>query len=127
MRSKALNQTTGKLGEQLGEVYLKKHGYHILERNVRSPFGEIDLVANHQGILVFIEIKTRRNRDFGFAEEAVDRHKKNQLVRLAAWYLMRYPKQPPARFDVLAIYVGQAEPEIHLIQDAFSLETNFGY
>lgn len=120
MSAKQWNQTTGKFGERIGEDYLKKQGYQILERNVRSPFGEIDLVAFHQSTLVFVEIKTRRDQTFGYPEEAVGEHKKTQLVRLASWYLARHPKLRSAvRFDVLAIQMEGARPVIRLIEDAF--------
>ena len=122
MSTKQWNQSTGKLGEQIGESYLKKWGYQIVERNVRSPFGEIDLVALHQGTLVFVEIKTRRDRTFGAPEEAVDERKKNQLIRLASWYLAQHPKaEPSIRFDVLAIQMEGSEPSFRLIENAFEL------
>ena len=122
MNPKKLNQVTGKWGERLGEDYIKKCGYEIVERNVRSPFGEIDLIAEDQGTLVFIEIKTRLNDSFGFAEEAVDERKKNQLVRLASWYLTRFPKaNPRIRFDVLAVQKEGPHCNIRLIQNALDL------
>ena len=122
MNTRPSNQTTGKLGEQIGEDYLKKRGYQILDRNVRSPFGEIDLVAFHRDTLVFVEIKTRRGQTFGYPEEAVGTHKKNQLIRLASWYLTRHPKlRSSVRFDVLAIQMEGAKPNIRLIENAFEL------
>ena len=116
------NQNTGKLGEQIGEDYLKKLGYQILERNVRFPFGEIDLIAFHRGTLVFVEIKTRRDQTFGYPEEAVGEHKKSQLIRLASWYLVRHPRlRSSVRFDVLAIQMEGAKPSVRLIENAFEL------
>src|SRR3989338_3331290 len=120
MSSKHLNKATGKLGEHLGENYLRERGYQIIERNVRSPFGEIDLVAREGNTLVFIEIKTRRDSTFGFPEEAVDSRKKDKIIRLASWYLAQHPKVNPAvRFDVLAIQMKGSRPLINLIQNAF--------
>ena len=122
MSGKELNRATGKLGEQIGEDYLKQRGYQIIGRNVRSPLGEIDLVASHRGTLVFVEIKTRRDQTFGYPEEAVDERKKKQLVRLASWYLAQHPKaRPSVRFDVLSIQLGDGEPNIRLIENAFEL------
>lgn len=122
MNPKGLNRITGRFGEHVGEDYLKTRGYEILEKNVRSPFGEIDLIANHRGTLVFVEIKTRRNMTFGFPEEAVNEHKKHQLIRLASWYLTQHPRSNPSvRFDVLAIQVKNGEPLVRLIQNAFEL------
>lgn len=122
MSPKNLNRTTGKLGERIGEDYLKKQGYEILARNVRSPFGEIDVVAEDHGTLVFVEIKTRRDTTFGFPEEAVGEQKKNRLIRLASWYLAEHPRStPPVRFDVLAIQSEGFESGIRLTQNAFDL------
>lgn len=116
------NRAKGKLGERLGEDYLMRQGYKILERNVRSPFGEIDLVADHRGTLVFIEIKARRDNVFGYPEEAVGDRKKQRLIRLASWYLScREGKPPSVRFDVLAIQEEGEERGVRLIRNAFEL------
>jgi putative endonuclease len=124
MKPKSSNQVTGKTGERMAEDFLKKQGYFILERNVRSPFGEIDLVAKHQKTLVFVEVKTRRSTDFGFPEESLTAHKKHRLGRLASWYLMNrsYP-DCPVRFDVLAIQLEGGQAEIRVIQNAFELSS----
>ena len=122
MSPKSSNQSTGKVGERLSEAYLKKQGYEIVARNVRSPFGEIDLVAKHKKTLVFVEVKTRRGTDFGLPEEAVTERKKVRLGRLASWYLTHYPGSDfPVRFDVLAVQLGNLQPDIRLIQNAFEL------
>ncbi len=121
MSEKKLNYAKGKAGEDLGEAYLKNKGYKILERNVQSPFGEIDLIAIHQKSLVFIEVKYRHDASFGFPEEAINRRKKTQLIKLASWYLTRYPKFPQARFDVLAIQKEGDDAGIRLIQNAFEI------
>ena len=89
---------------------------------VRSPFGEIDLVAKHQKTLVFVEIKTRQSSDFGLPEEAVTERKKARLGRLASWYLTQHSiPESEVRFDVLAVQLGGEHPEIRLIQSAFEL------
>lgn len=120
MNPKSLNQLTGKAGEQIAEEFLKKQGYAVLERNVRSPFGEIDFVAKHRKTLVFVEVKTRRSTDYGLPEESVTERKKNRLGRLASWYLTRHSETDfPVRFDVLAIQLSGAKPDIRLIQNAF--------
>jgi putative endonuclease len=122
MKAPGVHLATGKLGEQIGESFLLERGYRILGRNVRSPFGEIDLVADHQGTLVFVEIKARRSQAFGFAEEAVDRRKRDRLTRLASWYLACHPKlHSPVRFDVLTLQWEGGKQDIHLIENAFEL------
>ena len=122
MSPKEFNRATGKLGEAIGANYLKQRGYQIIERYVQSPFGQIDLIASHRGTLVFVEVKTRRDQAFGHPEEAVDERKKNQLARLASWYLAHHPKaHPAARFDVLSIQLSGDQPNIRLIENAFEL------
>ena len=121
MSEKKWNRLKGRAGEDLGEQYLKNQGYQILERNVQLPFGEIDLIALHQGSLVFIEVKSRKDDSFGFPEESINRRKKTQLAKLASWYLCRYPKFPQVRFDILAIQAEGNESGVRLIQNAFEI------
>ena len=115
---KKSNYTKGKVGEQIAEDHLTKLGYQILERNTRSPFGEIDLIAKHEGYLVFIEVKSRQDSAFGFPEESVNQFKKQKLYKLASWYLTRFQKTPKTRFDVLAIENAENNPNFRLIQNA---------
>ncbi|OGW80568.1 MAG: YraN family protein [Omnitrophica bacterium RIFCSPLOWO2_12_FULL_44_17] len=114
---------TGNLGEDIATEYLKRRGYKIIQRNCRSPFGEIDLVAQDGNTLVFVEVKTRHGCEFGFPEEAVHQKKREQLIRLATWYLMKHTKKEmPVRFDILAVELKTGEPEIRLIQNAIEVE-----
>jgi putative endonuclease len=116
----AHRQIVGNRGERLGEHYLQQQGYKIVERNVRSPFGEIDLVARHGQVLVFVEVKTRKNLAFGYPEEGVGKRKQERLIRLASWYLARKQiENEQIRFDVLSILLNEAKPNIRLIQNAF--------
>ena len=121
MTQEKSNRLKGQLGEDQGERYLKSQGYQILERNVRSPFGEIDIIASHQNYLVFVEIKSRQNDLFGLPEEAVGKRKQMKLAKLASWYLSRYSKFPQVRFDVLAIQSQGSESGIRLIHNAFEI------
>jgi putative endonuclease len=94
----------GKLGEDLAAEYLHQAGYVILERNFRTPLGEIDLIARHQDRVVFVEVKTRRHQSFGTPQEAVTTQKLARLHKLASYYLKaRHLGTPPVRFDVVAI------------------------
>jgi len=114
------NRKTGVEGERIGESYLIKHGYKIVERNVRSPYGEVDLIASHGDTLVFIEVKARRDLSYGYPEEAVDRQKQFRLTRIASWYLSLHAKKNQAvRFDVLSVLLDNNESGIKLIQNAF--------
>ncbi len=98
-------QNTGQLGEDIAVKYLEKHGYKILGRNYRKPWGEIDIVAQQSNELVFIEVKTQ-NKEFEWRpEENITRHKKHQLSRIVTTYLKsnKIPEDKNWRVDVLAI------------------------
>ncbi|MCC8137373.1 MAG: YraN family protein [Clostridiales bacterium] len=103
--------------EKKAAAYLEKHGYRIFCRNYRCRMGEIDLVAGHEGYLVFIEVKYRANERDGNALEAVDLKKQQRIVRVARWFLMErhIPENQPVRFDVVA-FDGK---EVQIVRDAF--------
>ena len=113
----------GKRGEALAWIFLRKRGYSILEKNFRTRFGELDVVAEKNGTLVFLEIKTRRNDLFGSPAEAVNWKKRQKMSRAAEAFLQKKGlENRPARFDILSIlWNGTGEPEFSLLEDAFSL------
>ena len=117
--------STGKRGEEIALRHLEKNGYHILERRFRTRFGEIDLIADEGGDLVFVEVKTRTGRSFGSPEEAVDQRKQRRLVRLASAYLQkRHWEDRSCRFDVVAVVLIPGEPEqVRVFRDALSVGT----
>jgi len=113
-------RSLGDRGEDLAAASLKKQGYKILERNYRTPLGEIDLIARHQKALVFIEVKTRTSDRFGAGQEAVHHAKQARLRKLADYYLkQKRLGEVAVRFDVVGILWGEEEPQIELIQGAF--------
>lgn len=112
----------GREGEAHALRLLRAKGYRILGRNVRSKFGEIDVVAQQGKALCFVEIKARTGLEFGFPEEAVDGRKQWRLRRLALWYLQsRRVKNVPVRFDVVSVLLHSDGrlARIHLIPSAF--------
>lgn len=119
--SKYRNKEVGKRGEKLALSFLKKRGYRILDRNFRCKIGEIDIVAEEGGQIVFVEVKTRRNFSFGLPEETLNYFKRKRLTRLALFYLSNHHLQKkPCRFDVVAILFKKEKPRnIHLIKNAF--------
>lgn len=108
----------GKAAEAEAEGCLAAKGYRILERGWRTPFGEVDLIAQDGETLVFVEVKARSSSSFGPAESAVDRRKQRRIVKAALAYLQRRREEHPVRFDVVAIQGG----EVRHIQGAFSTE-----
>ena len=95
---------TGILGERLACDFLGKNGYRIIERNFRCPGGEVDIVAQRQDTLVFVEVRTKRSQRFGSPEESITSAKMEKLRAVAAYYWQSRPNLPEAwRIDVVAI------------------------
>ena len=114
----------GTRGETAAWSYLQKHGVRILDKNYRCKIGEIDIVAEKDGRIVFIEVKTRTSGRFGLPEESVHPRKQQKLIRLAEWYL-KEKKQIDAKagFAVLAVDWKPGEsPQIRFIENAFTVD-----
>jgi putative endonuclease len=113
----------GKKGEEVALRFLKKNGYRILERNYVCKLGEIDIIAKEKDTLAFIEVKTRTSNLFGPPQLAVTSLKQMQLSKAALYFLKeKRLGEVKARFDVVAIVLGQKGEEIELIKDAFDLQ-----
>ena len=109
----------GHEGEERALVYLKKQGYTLLERNFRSRFGEIDIIASEGGYTVFVEVKLRNVSSFGTSLESISAEKRRRLIKTAHFYLKQkkaYDKK--VRFDVLGI----DGPDVKLVKNAFLVE-----
>jgi len=94
----------GAIGEKLAADFLKKHSYKIIQRNFRCRGGEIDIIAQHNDCMVFVEVRTKRGSGFGTPEESVSFFKREKLVSLADTYLQSCNNLPPNwRIDVIAV------------------------
>lgn len=114
-----MKNALGKIGEDLADKYLKKHGYKIIERNFRIRGGEIDIIALDGRTLVYIEVKTRTSHKFGLPQEAVTPWKIKFLERAAKFYRLKRKNLPALeRIDVLAIDLISGKPEYYLIKNA---------
>jgi len=115
----AAHNELGKWGENLAASFLQRKGYTIIERDWKSGRRDIDIIArDEQGTVVFVEVKTRRNRVFGEPEEAID-YRKMQSLQLAINHYLKYRRiNGEVRFDIISI-VGTigTEPEINHIKD----------
>lgn len=108
---KSARQALGQWGESLAAAYLSEQGYTVLERNARSRFGEIDLVARQGDSLVFVEVKTRTSAAFGLPEDSVTPRKQAHLVAAAQAYLVEHPELGEDwRVDVIAIECRRGQP-----------------
>ena len=89
--------------EQVAADFLAAKGMHIVARNFRTRFGEIDLVARDGESLVFVEVRLRTNDYFGGAADSVDVPKRSRVVAAARSYLAQMHPEPPCRFDVVTL------------------------
>jgi putative endonuclease len=103
---------TARLGEEIAAKYLTKKGYQIIDRNFRKGYGEIDIVAIHNNVLVFIEVKTRTTGLYGGAIEAISYAKLKKLTKTCEYYKMLHSKLPQAlRIDAILIDLENGEPK----------------
>ena len=98
----AHNQKIGRWGEEMAAAYLQKRGYEIVEKNARTPYGEIDLVARRDELTVFVEVKTRTSRRFGLPEEAITPRKQAHMLAAAEHYAAEH-EIDSWQADVLAV------------------------
>lgn len=111
----------GKSGEQLACDHLAQMGYHILVRNFRNRLGEIDIIAEESGCLVFVEVKTRRDLKHGHPAESLTPRKQQQICKVALSYLNACGgAHRPARFDVVSILVRPEGIRLEVVKNAFS-------
>ncbi|MBM3333895.1 YraN family protein [Candidatus Sumerlaeota bacterium] len=116
---------TGQTGEEIAARFLHRKGFRILERNYRCEVGEIDLIAEDRGSVVFVEVKTRKSLASGAPEEAVDREKRRKIIRAAQWYLQPWGRWPQrVRFDVVGIELDENDcpSDIRHTPAAFGIE-----
>ena len=116
----AAHNELGSWGEQCAEEYLRRKGYVILERDWKSGHRDLDIIALDGAVLVFVEVKTRRNRMFTDPETAVD-YRKIRNIKLAANHYIKYRRYDgDCRFDIVSVIGqnGQLE-EIEHIEEAF--------
>lgn len=106
----------GKEAENHAASFLQSQGLRLVTRNYRCRMGEIDLIMEHGGILVFVEVRLRRSTSFGGASASINGHKQRKLIHAAQHYLQQQAKQPPCRFDALLL----DGLKIEWIKDAFS-------
>lgn len=116
---KKYNYIKGRFGESLVEKYLKKRKFKIIEKNYTIFNTETDIIAKKDNILVFIEVKSRKNYDFGIPSEAVDKNKIKKLKKNAEIFLTKYGEYyEGVRFDVIEVNLIENKVTNH-IEGAF--------
>ena len=115
----AKHNKLGKEGELIAFMFLQKENFHILKTNWRYQKAEVDIIAQKDGFLVFIEVKTRSSKKFGRPEDAIDKKKIALYKDAAEGYLEQYPTEDEIRFDVVSIIIGKDGTQIEHIPNAF--------
>lgn len=110
----------GKEGEILAQIFLQNLGYKILHLNYRVGHKEIDIIAQYDKIIVFVEVKYRSSKQYGMPEDFVSMQKKQHIKAAAQVFMDKIQNLTPCRFDVISIlHLPQQEPEICHFIDAF--------
>jgi len=113
----------GQSGEAVAVRHLERQGYTILERNYRTRLGEIDIIAEDGGVLVFVEVKARRSWRHGNPKYALTPAKQRKISMAALIYLKAHggTTRTRARFDVVTVQQVNGPPEVAVIRNAFEL------
>jgi len=116
----AQHNDIGNAGEALARRHLEEQGYAIVATNWRRGHDEVDIIAYREGLIVFVEVKTRSTTDHGNPEEFVTRAKQRAYIRMADAYVQQHRRTEEVRFDIISVLVGPEGNSIHHIEDAFS-------
>ena len=120
----------GKFGEDIASKYLEAKGYKIKERNYRTFLGEIDIISEYKGNIIFVEVKTRRSNKFGYPEEAINYNKQRKIIKNALCYLAKYNLwKNNYYFDVILVSISNHKDikRIKHIRNAFYLDSKQGF
>lgn len=115
----AAHNELGKLGENAATDFLKAHGYTILERNWTEDRFEIDIIAENEESIVFVEVKTRTSTQWGRPSDFIGRAKIKRIVEAADLYIKLHDIDKSARFDIISSVWNNGKFEIEHIDDAF--------
>jgi putative endonuclease len=109
---KTENKIIGDRGETLASEYLQIKGYEILQKNYRSKWGEIDIVAKDKNIVVFVEVKTKTTDQYGEPWEMVNHWKMEQVKRMGELWCKDYAWEGRVRLDIVGVYLNEPGPMI---------------
>ena len=108
----------GYIGEKLAAEYLENNGYIINKTNFYCNYGEIDIIANLENLLVFIEVKTRRNLIYGYPMDAINKRKLMHMINSAKNYMyINKIYNQDSRFDIIEVYLSESKCKINHIKD----------
>jgi len=112
-------QVIGRKGEELAQTYLKDQGYTIRETNWKFSHAELDIIAEKDGVLVFVEVKTKTYTFYGAPEESIDDKKERLICDAAAGYMVKNNYEWEFRFDIISILLEKDSHELKHFEDAF--------
>lgn len=112
------SRVLGKAGEERAAWFYRFRGYSIVARNERSHAGEVDLIVRRGSMLVVAEVKTRQTLTAGEGHDAVDRRKRERLIRLGDHYAAQFP-DAQLRYDIVSIFWNGWRFEVTHYEDAF--------
>ncbi len=119
LKNKPATTISGRRGEDLAAKYLVSNGFHLIERNYRLKYGEIDIIATKGTETIFFEVKTRNSLRFGLPEEAVNFKKLQKIRKLAEYYASKHPSLPQKlRIKVIAIQITESSLKSLKVIDA---------
>lgn len=119
METKAENRSKGAKGEEAAAEYLTGKGYRIIKKNYFSGKFEIDLIAENDTHIIFVEVKTRKSNAYGEPWEAVNRQKQRKICFGADNYIRQTQNMKEPRFDIISVVTGGEKPEILHLENAF--------
>ncbi len=112
---------TGTRGEVAAARYLRDHGFSVVSANYRCRLGEIDIIAENEQYICFVEVKTRAEHSRYAPADAVDFQKRKKLIAAAKLFLSQFPTDKQPRFDIAEVYMhGERIRSIHLIENAYN-------
>lgn len=112
------NVEKGRLGEEIAFKYIVSNGGNVIEKNYRTKIGEIDLIVRTNKELVFVEVKSRSNINYGYPSESVNYKKRRKIINVAKYYILENSLYNLSiRFDVIEVYFN--EKKINHIKNAF--------
>jgi len=105
----------GKWGEETAKSFLEERGYEVIYQNVYTEHGEIDLVALKENCTHFVEVKTRRTKNYGHPEDAITQYKLNHMINSANAFLLEHPElDGDWQIDVIAIQTGKRKDSLEI-------------
>jgi putative endonuclease len=113
------NKNKGDWGEKVALEFLQKKGFSILETNWCFLKLEIDIIAKHEGKIVFVEVKTRFNEEKGDPEDGVTLKKQRFLIKAANYYIIEKDIMEEARFDIVSVLTENNKTQVKHYPDAF--------